>query len=135
MTSRRLPDDPDSPGESNPVMNRTSPDPVGIADLEKALSAFRDDVRRAPPPRSDLAERVLAAVAHGEDEILRFRRLARAYTAAAAVLVAVGVGGTLLVQGNRPQGSPLASSVADLEASRLSLEKNVTLTDLAVGGR
>jgi hypothetical protein len=100
--------------------------------LARALEAFRDDCARAPA--ADLAARVFAGVRRGDDESARFLRLARAYSAAAAVLLVVGVTGSVLT---RPSGHVARSAprIADVEANRLARELAVTIDDQRVGGR
>ena len=78
--------------------------------LARFMDAWRDDVSTVPP--RGLAEHVLAAVSGRQDEAERFQGLARRYAAAAAVLLAVGVGGSVTLAGTAsPAGSP--SSTAD----------------------
>jgi hypothetical protein len=101
------------------------------ADLEEAAAS------RLPAPRlpgQGLAERVLAAARAGDADAVRFARLARVYAAAAAVLLVVGVGGSVMVR--RPALSQRAAPrLDDLEVSRLAREAAVTLDDQHVGGK
>jgi hypothetical protein len=109
-----------------------SPDPA----LDAGLAAFRADCRATRvAPR--LAERVLAAVARGDVEATRFSRVARAYAAAAAVLAAAGVGGSLLVHRDALPATPQArSSLYDVEEAGILQEGSRSALDLSVeGGR
>ena len=114
-------------------MHRTERDPTDLR-LDAALDAWRRDVSTATP-RPALAERVLAAVARGDDEDARFRRLARTYAAAAAVVAALGVGGTFWLRRAAPDAPVAAPSVADVENARFSLVGLDSVADLSVGGR
>jgi len=97
-----------------PSRDRSGRDaPLSDAALDAALGVFRDDCRaQRVAPR--LAERVLAAAARGDVEAARFSRVARTYAAAAAVLAAAGVLGSVLV---RHDGVPASA----YGASRTSL--------------
>ena len=103
------------------------------ARLARGLEAFRDDCARAPA--AGLAARVLANVRRGDDESARFLRLARAYSAAAAVLLVVGVTGSVLTRASAHAASRPVPRLDDLEANRLARELAVTIDDQRVGGR
>ena len=125
----------------------SSPDPVSSRDqgpaaklpldddalLACGLEAFRDDCARAPA--QGLAARVLAQVRRGDAESARFVRVARAYSVAAAVLLVVGVGGSVITHRSTRGASQPAPRVEDLEANRLARELADTLDDHPVGGR
>jgi hypothetical protein len=98
--------------------------------LRADLDLFRADVR----PRIDpsLADRVLAAVAagaHRASDEERFQVAARRWSAAAAVLVAVGVGGSLaLDRVARPaEAGDSAALTSFVETNRFSLEVDLAL--------
>ena len=101
--------------------------------LARGLEAFRDDCARAPA--DGLASRVLAQVRRGDAESARFARVARAYSVAAAVLLVVGVGGSVITRRAAHGASHSAPRIDDLEANRLARELAVTLDDHPVGGR
>jgi hypothetical protein len=111
QTTPRTPDDADS--------------------IDSALAILRRDLGTARPAPG-LADRVLAAARRGDAETLRFRRYARAYGAAAALLLALGTAGAVALR--RPPPDP-RGTLADLEATRMALEQAVSVADLAVGGR
>jgi anti-sigma factor RsiW len=83
-----------SPAEAREVEAALAADPA-LADEVRAwrdaAAALRAD--RAAP-RADLADRVIAGLSAGPREDALFQRIARRYAAAAAVLLAVGLGGT-----------------------------------------
>ncbi len=105
--------------------------------LARGLDAFRDDCARSPAP--GLAVRVLGDVRRGDAESARFVRVARAYAVAAAVLLVVGVGGSVITRRGAHGGSRSAlgpiPGIADLEENRLARELAVTLDDHPVGGK
>ena len=126
--------------EARRVEARIAADPAlaaEVARLKAAMDAFRDDAGAAPPQA--LAERVLASAVRGEQESERFRALARRYSAAAAVLLAVGVGGSVWVAPAAPAPSSAgrtgAASLADLEESQMARELYVALDEQPIGGR
>lgn len=106
------------------------PDPRDAL-LARVVSAWRDDVAR--PAADGLSARVLAAARRGGDDDVRFRRVARVYAAAAVALLAVGVGGTLVLRRVAPPRS--APRLDDLESERLARELAVTIDAQRVGGR
>ena len=132
------------PGGSGPRgVESPELDPV----LSTALAAWRTDVR-AVAPSSDLTARVLRAAADArtlsasarEDELDRVRRVARVYASAAAVLLAIGVGGALIARHGAhgdasDRNSTAPASLADLENHRMSLIGLDSVVDLTVGGR
>ena len=101
--------------------------------LARALDAFRADAARLPA--DGLAARVLAGVRRGDADERRFERVARVYAAAAAVLLVVGVGGSLAVRRSVPASARVAPRLDDLEAARLAQELAVTIDDQRVGGK
>lgn len=106
---------------------RTSPD--DDTRLDAALAAFRRDCRRAPA--DDLADRVMASVAAGDPEAVRFHRTARGYAAAAALLLVFGVAGSVHLRSSA--ASPrIAPRVDDLVEARLAREQSATLSDQPV---
>jgi anti-sigma factor RsiW len=122
-----------SPEEARLVSKRLAADPALSAQVERLradLDLFRDDAR--PKASGSLADRVLAAVAAGEpgpSDEERFRAAARRWSAAAAVLLALGVGGSLAIDRLAPaseagDGETLTSLV---ERHRLSLEVDLAL--------
>ncbi len=78
---------------------------------------------------------MLAGVRQGDADERRFERVARVYAAAAAVLLVVGVGGSLAVRRTVRESARVAPRLDDLEASRLAQELAVTLDDQHVGGK
>jgi len=119
---------PDSPSSAD--ARRIALDPTAL--LERGLDVWRADAAHSAAP--GLAERVLAAARAGDADAARFARLARVYAAAAAVLLVVGVGGSVMVR--RPSVAPRsAPRIDDLEVSRLAREAAVTLDDQRVGGK
>jgi anti-sigma factor RsiW len=136
-----------SPEEARLVESRLAADPRLAAEVERLradLDLFRADVRPrgaslavatlavATLADGDMVERVLAAVAAGEpgptDEE-RFRRVARRWSAAAAVLVAVGVGGSVAVDRIAPpaEAGDSAALTSFVEINRFSLEVDLAL--------
>ncbi len=82
-----------------------------------------------------MAERVLAAAAHGAVESSRFERLARVYAVAASVMAAVGVAGAMWARPAARAVVPArAPSVHDLEEARLTHAGRVSVTRLTVDG-
>jgi hypothetical protein len=114
-------------------MSTPLPSPPDDALVDRALSDFRRDLAsvRAHP---GLVDRVMARARGGDDETDRFRRFARAYAAAAAVLLAAGAAGAYAMR-RPPADSGSLANLADLEASRIDVERAVSVADLAVGGR
>jgi hypothetical protein len=113
----------------------TNPSHLPDSDVEAGLDRALDELRRdlgSVRPAPDLAERVLGAARVGDVEVRRFHRYARAYAAAAALLLALGAAGAWAAR--RPAPDP-ERTLADLEASRLAIEQAVSVADLAVGGR
>lgn len=106
---------------------RTAPD--DDARLDAALAAFRRDCRRTPA--DDLADRVMATVTAGDPEAVRFRRAARGYAAAAAILLAFGVGGSIFVR-TGSAAPRVAPRVDDLVEARLAREQSASLFDQPV---
>ena len=125
--------------EARRVEARVAADPAlaeEVARLRSAMDAFRDDASAAAPEA--LAERVLASAARGEQESEQFRGLARRYAAAAAVLLAVGVGGSVWVAPAASSASAQragTASLVDLEESQMARELYVALDEQPVGGR
>lgn len=109
---------------------RTGPD--DDARLDAAFAVFRHDCRRAPA--DDLAARVMARIAAGDPEAARFHRTARGYAAAAAVLLAFGVGGSIHVRSSAA-GPRVAPRVDDLVEARLAREQSAALSDQPVTGK
>ena len=101
--------------------------------LARALDAFRADATRLPA--DGLAARVLAGVRRGDADARRFERVARVYAAAAAVLLVVGVAGSVAVRRSPRESARVAPRLDDLEAARLAQELAVTLDDQHVGGK
>ena len=120
------------PPPSRPSSGRL-PAPAADALLLRGLAAWREDVAR--PAADDLAVRVLAAARRGDADDLRFRRVARVYSAAAAVLLVVGVGGSVLAVRPPAGASSRAPRIDDLETSRLARELAITLDGQRVGDR
>jgi len=113
---------------------RTGPD--DDARLDAAFAVFRHDCRRAPA--DDLAARVMARIAAGDPEAARFHRTARGYAAAAAVLLAFGVGGSIHVRSSSagPRVAPNVDDlVDDLVEARLAREQSAALSDQPVTGK
>lgn len=107
--------------------------PDDDARLDAALAAFRRDCHAEgrSATADDLADRVMAALAAGDPETVRFRRAARGYAAAAAVLLAFGVAGTVHVR-TSAAGPRVAPRVDDLVEARLAREQSATLSDQPV---
>jgi anti-sigma factor RsiW len=118
-----------SPEEARLVEQRLASDPAAAAEvarLRATVDAWRRDVSLPAP--DGLAARVLRTVAIGDDERERFRAVSRRYAAAAAVLLAVGVGGTAWARRPvPPPPSDSAPSVVDLEEARLAQEQLAAL--------
>jgi|GEM_PF-2610315 len=112
-----------------------TPDDRADAGLASALDAWRRDVAAVrPAPR--LAERVLAAAAHGAVESSRFERLARVYALAASVMAAAGVAGAMWARPSAREVAPSRPpSVHDLEEARLAHVSHDSVTRLTVDGR
>jgi anti-sigma factor RsiW len=108
-----------SPDEARAVEARIAANPAlaaRVARWRAAGDALRDDVPAAP---EGLAARVYLSVAGGHAESERFHAVARRYTAAAAVLLALGVGGSLWVDRAQAQhGAEPRGTLADLAALR-----------------
>ena len=129
--------------EARQITERLASEPglkAEVESLRAAMDAFREDVPTTVP--HGLAERVLASAARGDDESERFRALARRYAAAAAVLLAVGVGGSVWVAGAEgfdgardPSGSPSQPTLSDLVDGHMKSEQYVALDALSVRGR
>ena len=123
--------------EARRVEARLASDPALAAEVDRlraAMDVFREDAAAAAPDR--LGERVLAAVARGDDESDRFHALARRYAAAAAVLLAVGVGGTVWTHGTIPAaGTAAPPTIAELEESHMDGERYLDLDSQPVEGR
>lgn len=114
--------------------NPTNPaTPDDAASLDAALALLRRDLATVRPAPG-LADRVLVAARRGDEEARRFRRFARVYAAAAALLLVLGTAGALSVSARRPEPDP-RGTLADLEATRMALEQADSVADLAVGGR
>ena len=104
---------------------------------------WRRDVASVAPSPALVGDvlRAAAGLAHGaafarEDELDRVRRVARIYASAAAVLLAVGVGGALFVRhGGTGRATTPPSTLADLELHRMSLVGLDSVADLPLGGR
>jgi hypothetical protein len=129
-----------SPEEARLVTERLAADPRLAADVERLradLDLFRADVasagsRRATPGAASLADRVLARVAAGASDASdeeRFHAVARRWSAAAAILVALGVGGSLaLDRAATPAEAADAAALTSLvETHRFSLEVDLAL--------
>jgi anti-sigma factor RsiW len=85
-----------TPDEERSALRLLASDPEAAAEvarLRRAADVLRRESRSDPAP--GLADRVLAAGAVGAGEMAAARRLARRYVAAAAVLLGLGVGGSL----------------------------------------
>jgi anti-sigma factor RsiW len=111
-----------SPDEARAVEARIAADPAlaaRVARLRAAGDALRDDVPAAP---EGMAARVYLSVVGGHAESERFHAVARRYAAAAAVILALGVGGTLWVDVIPGLGRAAAQSAT---------EPRGTLADLA----
>jgi anti-sigma factor RsiW len=111
-----------TPKESQEVERLLASDPAAAAAvrrLREAADVLRASARRDPPV--DLADRVLAEGAFHGGEIAVFRRVARRYAAAAALLLATGVAGTVWVEATAPSArmipSPERDDVADIALS------------------
>ena len=109
-----------SPEEAAAVEARIAADPALAAEVARcrtAGDALRDDVPAVP---QGLAARVYLEAVGGRAETERFHALARRYAAAAGVILALGVGGSLWVE--RAPASPTAGepagTLADLAAQR-----------------
>jgi hypothetical protein len=113
------------------TLNPTPRTPDDADSIDAALAVLRRDLATVRPAPG-LSDRVLAAARHGDAEAQRFRRYARAYGAAAALLLALGTAGAVAIR--RPEPDP-RGTLADLEATRLAVEQAVSVADLAVGGR
>ncbi len=113
---------------------RTGPD--DDARLDAAFAVFRHDClreyRRAPA--DDLAGRVMARIAAGDPEAVRFHRTARGYAVAAALLLAFGVAGSIHVRSSSA-GPRIAPRVDDMVEARLAREQSATLSDQPVTGK
>lgn len=101
--------------------------------LDAALDAFRRDCHRdARAASADaLAARVMASLAAGDPETVRFRRAARGYAAAAALLLACGVAGSVHVR-TSSAAPRVAPRVEDLTEARLARELSAALSDQPV---
>ncbi len=121
-----------TPEEARAVEARLASDPrlaAEVARLAAAMDSLREDAAKQGP-HPDLAVRVLAAVANGDPdahEARRFARAARWWSVAAAVLFAVGVGGTLAVRraggGQGPQALDSSDLLAHVESWRMAEER------------
>jgi anti-sigma factor RsiW len=117
-----------TPQESVEVERLLASDPAAAAAVERlreAAKVMRSASARVGP-RPDLADRVLAAGGVGSGELVAFRRLARRYVAAAAVLLGIGVSGSLWLDraidrrpGGVPLGDPAVERIGDLVLSAL----------------
>jgi anti-sigma factor RsiW len=109
-----------SPEEARAVEARLAADPsaaAAVARLRAAGDALRDDVPAVP---EGLAARVYLSAVGGHAESERFHAVAKRYAAAAAVILALGVGGSLWVDRvpkHASAGEP-AGTLADLAAQR-----------------
>jgi anti-sigma factor RsiW len=109
-----------SPAEAAAVEARIAADPAlaaAVARCRAAGEALRDDV---PAPSRGLASRVYLEAVGGRAEAERFHALARRYAAAAGVILALGVGGSIWVErgsSSATAGEP-AGTLADLAAQR-----------------
>ena len=109
-----------SPDEARAVEARVAADPVlaaRVAQWRAAGDALRDDVPAVP---EGLAARVYLSAVGGHAESERFHAVARRYAAAAGIILALGVGGSLWVDraaakdaAREPRGT-----LADLAAMR-----------------
>lgn len=130
-----------SPEEAKEVEARLESDPrlaAQVARLREAMATLKADAARAPHP--DLAVRVLASVARGDPaavEVARFDRAARRWAIAAALLIAVGGGGTAALRADRDgTGTPSLESgdgathdlLAHVESSRAETERALDLS-------
>jgi hypothetical protein len=96
--------------------------------LREASDALRAAARRAPP--EDLADRVLAAAVPAGGELAAFRRAARRYVAAAAVLLGLGLGGSVWIDrsgGPAAAATPAPGLFADPADARI---EEMVLSDL-----
>jgi anti-sigma factor RsiW len=122
-----------APEEARLVEERLAADPALRARVERwraDADLFRADVR----PREDagLADRVLAAVASGVggglDDEERFHRAARRWSVAAAVLMAVGVGGSIAIDRVLTPAPDDPETLTSLvESNRLDVEVDLFL--------
>ena len=109
-----------SPEQARAVEARIAADPTlaaAVARWRAAGEALRDDVPAVP---HGLASRVYLEAVGGRAETDRFHAVARRYAAAAGVILALGVGGSLWVEsgsGLAAAGEP-AGTLADLAAQR-----------------
>jgi hypothetical protein len=116
--STQHPSSPPEPPDDEVLVDRA------LADLRRDLASVR-----AEP---GLVDRVVARTRGGDLESVRFRRYARAYAAAAAVLLAAGVGGAYAL---RPAAADPRAALTDLETTQINLVRAASVADLAVGGR
>jgi anti-sigma factor RsiW len=114
-----------SADEARAVEARIAADPAlsaRVAQWRAAGDALRDDVPAVP---AGLAARVYLSVVGGHAESERFHAVARRYAAAAGVILALGVGGSLWVDraasrhgAREPQGT--LADVAALRRAQVS---------------
>ena len=112
-----------TPQEARSMEHRLAADPERAAQLEAwrdAMDLWRDDAARAAAPVATdpdaLADRILAGLGQSPEADRRTvsPTVARWYASAAAVLMAIGITGTILAQPT-PHSSPAQPEVADIE--------------------
>lgn len=72
-----------------------------LALYREAMDVWRDDVAHRASADDDLADRVLASIESGRPPSTSAPAAARWYAAAAAALIAVGIGGTVITRASR----------------------------------
>lgn len=104
------------PDEARTLEHHLAADPdrsEALARYRDAMDVWRDDVTRGAPADDDLAERVLASIEAGRPASGSAPTVARWYAAAAAALIAVGIGGTVIAREARTPAP--VSRTADLD--------------------
>ena len=110
--------------DDSPKQDLHGPAPSGdVPDLREALDLWREDAQRAAERidvRGDLADRIVAAAERGQPPAI-VPAGARWYAAAAVLLIAVGVAGTLMARRSAPSQDLPSVRFVDIQEAMLDV--------------